>query len=137
VGTYEGSPEAFLEIKVSVNVTEAAEVRVGEIGAALPKGVPKTGATHGKLNRPRRNQMLKSKLRLSLCLNEVENVKALHGTIREKAVHGIPLIVLAQSGEREYQRPQPGAVNVADLLEIQDYTDLAGLIQGMDCVAQF
>ena len=40
-----------------------------------------------------------------------------------------PSTGFAQPGEAKYQRPQSGAVNVSDLLEIQDDIDLAGLTQ--------
>src|ERR1051325_6058646 len=36
---------------------------------------------------------------------------------------------LAQPGKSKYQRPQSSAVNLADVLEIQYYIDLAGLMQ--------
>ena len=49
---------------------------------------------------------------------------------------GQPSTGLAQLGQPEDQRPQPGAVSVADILEIQHDIDLAGLMQGAQGVAQ-
>lgn len=81
-------------------------------------------------------------------LNEVEDVKTLHRSIRKEAAHRIVLIVeelegdgqpgqqeelqvrsihveerqpstsLAQPGEPKYQRSQSSAVNVADVFEV-------------------
>ena len=105
---------------------------------------------------------------IGFLLNEVEDVEALQRPIREEAVHRILLILeelkgdgqlgqqekfqmrpievyqrqpstgLAQPGESKYQRPQSSAVNLADVLEIQDDIDLAGLMQCRDSLsAQF
>jgi hypothetical protein len=48
-----------------------------------------------------------------------------------------PFTHLAQPRQSKHQSPQPSAVNVADILEIQDYIDLAGLTQCGQPVTKF
>jgi hypothetical protein len=69
--------------------------------------------------------------------NEVEDVEWPYALIAEasRRQEKSQSTGFAQPGERKYRCPQPGAVNGADVFEIQYYIDLGGLIQVMQPVA--